>query len=248
MRLEKKVALVTGGNSGIGFAAAQALASEGARVAITGRRKDAVEEARQKLGDGHLGLVADAGDRKAMRELMETVAKELGNIDVLFLNAGVATMTPIGETEEEVFDATVRINLRGPYFAARDALPLLNDGASVIFNATAGISRGWPMMSSYLASKAGLLALARVLAAEAGPRGIRVNALSPGFVETPIFGKIGLSEEQSAGMMAQLGPRILLGRPAQPEEIADVVTFLASDASRYITAEELVVDGGLTRS
>lgn len=248
MSVDGKTVLITGANSGIGLASALTLAKAGARVAATGRRTEAVAETQTTLGDSHLSILADAGDRDAMRGAIRQTVERFGKIDFLFLNAGCATVAPATATSEDAFDQMLRTNLRGPFFTVADATPHLNNGASILFNVTTAVSRAWSMTSAYLATKAGLLALTRVLAAELGERQIRVNAISPGVVETAMHGKLGLTADQTQSFMNTLMPRLLLGRTAQPSDIAAVVEFMASDASRYITAEEILVDGGIGRS
>ncbi len=247
MNLNEKVCLITGGSSGIGLASAKALVEHGARVAITGRRIDALEDAGRLLGESALVRAADAADRPAMAATIQAVCDSFGKIDFLFLNAGVGTIAPAVESDEALFDRMIATNLKGPFFTARDAYPMLNDHASVLFNVTAAATRAWPLTSAYLASKAGLLAMTRVLAAEFGARGIRVNSISLGVVDTPMHTKLGVGPREMEAMTEQMLPRILLQRPAEPDDIADAVCFLASDASRYVTAEELRVDGGISR-
>jgi NAD(P)-dependent dehydrogenase (short-subunit alcohol dehydrogenase family) len=242
--LTNKVAVVTGGNSGIGYATAKELADKGANVIITGRNKDAVAKAADELGV--TGIVSDQGQLGQIDELVAHVKAQFGKVDILFLNAGVANFSPVESATEVHFDGIIDLNLKGVYFTVQKFIPILNDGASIVFNTSVNATLGMPNSSVYAASKAAILSLNRVLAVELAPRSIRVNAVSPGPVATPLYGKIGLTEEEVNGFGTILGERILLKRFAKPEEIANVVRFLASDDASFITGTELVVDGGLT--
>ncbi|MFA6248415.1 MAG: SDR family oxidoreductase [Mucilaginibacter sp.] len=242
--LTNKVAVVTGGNSGIGYATAKELADKGANVIITGRNKDAVAKAADELGV--IGIVSDQGQLGQIDELVAHVKAQFGKVDILFLNAGVANFSPVESATEAHFDSIIDLNLKGVYFTVQKFIPILNDGASIVFNTSVNATLGMPNSSVYAASKAAILSLNRVLAVELAPRSIRVNAVSPGPVATPLYGKIGLTEEEVNGFGTILGERILLKRFAKPEEIANVVRFLASDDASFITGTELVVDGGLT--
>ena len=242
--LTNKVAVVTGGNSGIGYATAKELADKGAQVIITGRNKDSVAKAAQELGV--TGIVSDQGHLEQIDELVANVKAQFGKVDILFLNAGVANFSPVESATEAHFDGIIDLNLKGVYFTVQKFIPVLNDGASIVFNTSVNATLGMPNSGVYAASKAAIISLNRVLAVELAPRGIRVNAVSPGPVATPLYGKIGLSEEEVNGFGTILGQRILLKRFAKPEEIANVVRFLASDDASFITGTELIVDGGLT--
>lgn len=243
-KLSNKVAVVTGGNSGIGYATAKELIALGAKVIITGRNKAAVDEAADQLGAS--GLVADQGKLSDISLLAEAVKAQFGQVDILFLNAGVASFSPVETASEEHYDSVMDLNVKGVYFTVQKFLPLLNDGASIIFNTSVNAVLGIPGSSVYSASKAALLAINKVLAKELAPRKIRVNAVSPGPVKTPLFGKLGLKQEELDGFGQVLGSKVLLNRFASPEEVANVVRFLASDDASYITGTELTVDGGLT--
>jgi len=242
--LENKVAVVTGGNSGIGYAAAQELAQHGAKVAITGRNKAAVEKAVAELGV--TGIVSDQSKLDQIGQLAAEVKEKFGKVDVLFLNAGLASFAPVESATEEHFDAIMNSNVKGVYFTVQKFLPIINDGGSIIFNTSVNAVLGMPDSSVYSASKAAVLSLNRVLARELAPRKIRVNAVSPGPIETPLYGKLGLSQEQVNGFGEILGQRILLNRFGKAEEIAHVVRFLASEDSSFITGTEITADGGLT--
>ncbi len=240
-KLEGKVAVVTGGNSGIGLATAKEFAREGARVVITGRDAGTLAEAAREIGGGVLALRSDASSLADIDELFDAVGERYGRVDVLFVNAGIAQFAPLEETTEEFFDRTMDINFKGAYFTVKKALPLLADGASVILNASVVAHVGFPNSSVYSASKAALLSLVRTLSADLAGRGIRVNAVSPGPIETPIFGRMGLPEEAKQGFSEQV-PLKRLGRP---EEIAKTVLFLASSDSSFLVGTEIIADGGV---
>ncbi|WP_183556753.1 glucose 1-dehydrogenase [Mucilaginibacter sp. SP1R1] len=242
--LSNKVAVVTGGNSGIGYAAAKELIAQGAQVVITGRNKQSVETAATELGA--TGIVADQSKIDQIDQLALAVKEKFGKVDVLFLNAGLAAFSPVETATEEHYDALMNLNVKGVYFTVQKFLPILNDGGSIIFNASVNAVLGMPDSSVYAASKAAVLSLNKVLARELATRKIRVNAISPGPVATPLYGKLGLEQEQVDGFGTVLGQRILLNRFGRPEEIANVVRFLASDDASFITGTEITVDGGLT--
>ncbi|MBC8034112.1 MAG: SDR family oxidoreductase [Chitinophagaceae bacterium] len=242
--LTNKVAVVTGGNSGIGLAAAKELAAQGAKVVITGRNEKSLAEAANEMNA--TGIVSDQGDLAQIDQLVEAVKLKFGKIDILFLNAGIASFSPLEHASEDHYDAIMNLNVKGVFFTAQKFLPLLNDGGSIIFNTSVNARVGMPNSSVYAASKGALLSINRVLATELAPRKIRVNALSPGPVETPIFGKLGLSKEEMDGFGAVMEKKVALARFGRPEEIAKAVLFLASDDSSFVTGTELVVDGGLT--
>lgn len=242
--LSNKLAVVTGGNSGIGYATAKEFIGQGAKVIITGRNKTAIEEAAKELGA--TGLIADQGRLADISRLADEVKDKFGKIDILFLNAGVANFSPVEQASEEHYDAVMDLNVKGVFFTVQKFLPLLNDGSSIIFNTSVNAVLGVPGSSVYSASKAALLAINKVLAKELSPRKIRVNAVSPGPVSTPLYGKLGMSTEEVEGFGQVLGSKILLGRFAEPGEVANVVRFLASDDASFITGTELTVDGGIT--
>ena len=246
-KLEGKVAVVTGGNSGIGLATAKRLQQEGARVAISGRNKKTLDEAVRTLGHGALGIQADVAKLAELDKLYAEVSQKLGKIDVLFVNAGVAKFAPLAETSETIFDELFDINVKGAYFTIQKALPVLNDGASIVLTTSGANKKGSPGISAYSASKAAVRSLARTAAAELVGRGIRVNAVSPGPIVTPILEKTGLPKEtldQFAKQFAETNP---MKRFGQPEEVAATVAFLASQDASYITGAEINVDGGATQ-
>lgn len=240
--LSNKVTVITGGNSGIGFATAQKFKEEGATVVITGRSEEKVKQAAAELGVE--GIVADVQDLASIDRLVEQVKNTYGAIDTLFVNAGVFVPSPIGHLEEESYDYQMNINLKGAIFTLEKFLPVLKDGASVINLSSINAYTGMPNTALYAASKAGLNAFSRTAATELAPRKIRVNVVNPGPIATPIFGKAGLSEEQLQGMGDAMQARIPLKRYGEPSEIANMVCFLASDQSSFMTGSEINVDGG----
>ena len=239
-RLEGKVAVVTGGNSGIGLATAKRLQEEGARVAISGRSKKTLDEAVKTIGNGVVAVQSDVAKLTDVDKLYAEVSRKLGKIDVLFVNAGVAKFPSLAETSESVYDELFDINMKGAYFTIQKALPLLNDGASIILNTSVAGSTGNAGTSAYSATKAALRSLARTAAAELVGRGIRVNAVAPGPIVTPILEKTGLPMEAFDQFLA----KVPMKRFGQPEEVAAVVAFLASQDASYITGVEISVGGG----
>jgi len=244
-KLKGKVAVVTGGNSGIGLATAQRLHQEGARVVISGRDARTLDAAAGAVGAGTLAVQADVARLPDIDRLYSTVASRLGKIDVLFANAGIARFAPYTESNEGLFDEQFATNVKGVYFTLQKALPHLNDGAAVILNTSVVASKGPENMGIYAATKAAVRSFARSAATELVGRRIRVNAVAPGPVATPIFGRSGLTEEQIRGFKAEISERVPLRRIGRPEEIAGAVAFLASDDASYITGVELNVDGGM---
>ncbi len=244
-RLEGKVAVVTGGNSGIGLATAKRLQEEGARVAIAGRNRKTLDEAVKTIGNGVVAIQADVAQLADVDKLYAEVSHRLGKIDVLFVNAGVAKFAPLAETSEHLYDEQFDINIKGAYFTLQKALPLLNDGASIILNTSVADSTGNAGTSAYSATKAALRSLARTAAAELAGRGIRVNAVAPGPIITPIFDRTGLTREARDEFANQVVAKVPMKRFGQPEEVASTVAFLASEDASYITGVEINVDGGL---
>jgi len=244
-RLEGKVAVVTGGNSGIGLAAAKRLQEEGARVAISGRNRNTLDEAVKTIGNGVVAVQADVSRLEDLDRLYKEVAKKLGNIDVLFVNAGTAKFVSLAETSEAIYNEQFDTNIKGAYFTIQKALPLLNDGASIILNTSVADSTGTVGASAYSATKAALRSLARTAAAELAGRGIRVNTVAPGPIVTPIFDRTGLPKEQVDQFAKEIIAKVPMKRFGQPEEVAGAVAFLASQDASYITGVEINVDGGL---
>jgi NAD(P)-dependent dehydrogenase (short-subunit alcohol dehydrogenase family) len=243
-RLEGKVAVITGGNSGIGLATAKRFLEEGAKVAISGRSQQTLDEAAKQLGKDVLVVKSDTAKVPEIESFLNAVAKKFGKIDVLFVNAGVAKFAPFADTNEAIFDEQFNINVRGAYFTIQKALPHLNDGASIILNTSVAGSTGTEGASAYSSTKAAMRSFARTLAAELVGRNIRVNAVAPGPIITPIFGRTGLPQEAIDEFAKQIKEDVPMKRFGQPEEVAGVVAFLASSDASYITGVELNVDGG----
>jgi NAD(P)-dependent dehydrogenase (short-subunit alcohol dehydrogenase family) len=247
MKLQNKIAVVTGGNSGIGLATAKEFKQQGARVVIIGRNAKAVAEAAKDIGGDTLGIIADMTRVADLDRAFQSIREKVGRVDVLFVNAGVAKFAPVADSTEALFDEITDTNFKGAYFTVQRALPLLADGAAIVFTSTTLAHFGMPGASIYSAGKAALNSLARTLAIELVSRKIRVNVVSPGPIATPIFGKMGLPKEAVEQMAGAILAQVPLGRFGQAEEIAKSVSFLASEDATYITGQELVVDGGMAQ-
>ena len=242
-KLAGKIAVVTGGNSGIGYAVAKEFTEKGASVVITGKSIERVNEASKELGV--TGIVADVKDLSAIDILVEQVNNSFGKINILFVNAGVFAPAPIGQISEEMFDHQMGVNFKGAVFTIEKFLPLLNDGASIINLSSVNAYTGMPNTAIYAASKAALNSYTRTASTELAPRKIRINSVNPGPVETPIFAKTGMPEDQLKTFAEAIQSRIPLQRFGKPEEIAHLVSFLASDDASFITGSEYNIDGGI---
>ena len=246
-KLEGKVAVITGGNSGIGFATAQRFVSDGAYVFITGRRQSELDAAVKQIGKNITGVQGDVSNLADLDRLYATVKKQKGRIDILFANAGVGELVPLGAITEAHFDKTFSINVKGLLFTVQKALPLFQDGGSIILNASIAASKGVEASSVYNATKAAIRSFARTWTVELKQRKIRVNAISPGMIDTPGLNRLAKSQEQLEQFKTSFVSTIPMGRTGIPDEVANVVSFLASDNSSYVTGIELFVDGGVAQ-
>ena len=246
-KLEGKVAVITGGNSGIGLATAERFVSEGAYVLINGRRQSELDAAVKKIGKSISGVQGDVSNLADLDRLYATVKEQKGRIDILFANAGVGELVPLEAITEAHFDKTFNINVKGLLFTVQKALPLFQDGGSIILNALIAASKGIGASSVYNATKAAIRSFARTWTVELKHRKIRVNAISPGPIDTPGFNGLALSEEQIEQFKTSIVSTMPMGRMGSPDEVAKVVSFLASDDSSFITGIELFVDGGMAQ-
>ncbi len=244
-RLKGKRALITGGTSGIGLETARRFLNEGARVAITGKNPATLEAARKELGNDVLIIPSDAGEAGAQKEVAETLRQEFGGLDILFINAGIAELKPVEQVDEAAFDRSFAINVKGPFFLVQALLPIFANPASIVLNTSVNARIGMPNTSIYAATKAALISFARTLSGELISRGIRVNAVSPGPISTPLFGKLGLSEPDLKSVAASIQSQVPLGRFGTPSEIAHAIVFLASDESAFTVGSEFLIDGGV---
>jgi NAD(P)-dependent dehydrogenase (short-subunit alcohol dehydrogenase family) len=247
-KLQGKVAVITGGNSGIGLATAQALVDDGAKVVIVGRNRQTLDQASAALGPQASAIQADVASTDDLERAFETIRSTHGRIDTLLVNAGVAAFAPIEAVDHGHFDQLFDINVKGAYFTVQKALPHLNEGASIVFTSSVVNELGMPGATVYSATKAALRSFTRSLAAELGPRGIRVNAVAPGLTETPLVGKLGLEDEAIEAFANNVVSNTPLGRFGQPNEIAAVAAFLASPDSAFVNGAEFAVDGGLAQT
>jgi NAD(P)-dependent dehydrogenase (short-subunit alcohol dehydrogenase family) len=243
-KLENKVVVITGGTTGIGFAAARLFAAEGAKVTVTGSNPKTLEVARAELRGVAEVVASDAGSSADIEKLARTFAS---GVDVLYLNAGIAKFGPIATLEEAVFEESFRINVRGPWLAIKHFGPIMKRGGSIVVTTSINGELGMPGSSVYAATKAAARSLVRVAANELAEAGVRVNAVSPGPIETPLYGKLGMSPEVVQGFAKGLVEKIPLRRFGTSEEVAKAALFLASDDSSFMTGEEIVLDGGMTR-
>lgn len=246
-KLAGKVAVVTGGNSGIGFATAKKFVDEGAQVVITGRRQDALDDAVKSICRNITAVQGDVSNLADLDRLYATVEKRHGRIDILFANAGLVRFVPFGQVSEESYDLQFDVNVKGVFFTVQKALPLIADGGSIILDSSVASVKGVPGSSAYSATKAAVRSFARTWTVELKDRGIRVNTISPGPIQTPIFEKNGLSAAETEVLAANLINMVPLGRVGTPDEIAKAAVFLASDDASFITGIDLQVDGGLAQ-
>ncbi len=242
-KLNGKVAVVTGGNSGIGYATAKELLEKGATVIITGRSKERVDAAAAELGVK--GIVADVSQLSAIDALVEEVKRSYDGVDILFVNAGIFAPAPVGQISEDMFDEQMGINFKGAVFTVEKFLPLLKTGASIINLSSVNAYTGMSNTAIYAASKAALNSYTRTAATELAPRSIRINSVNPGPIETPIFGKTGMAEKDLNAFAAAMLQRVPLKRFGKAEDVAHLVTFLASDDASFITGAEYAIDGGI---
>lgn len=247
-KLENKVAVITGGNSGIGFATVQKFLDEGAKVVFSGRRQEALDEAASQLKGDFKTVLADQTSLADNKRLVEEAVNAYGKIDIVFANAGVAQFRPSDSIDEDFFDNQFNTNMKGPAFLVKEAIPHLNDGASLIFNTSIVHQKGFEGTGVYSATKGALRAYARVLTTELAPRKIRVNSIAPGPIGTPIYNKMdGMTDEQVQEMGASFAQNVPLGRFGEPQEIAGAAAWLASDEASYVNGIELEIDGGMSQ-
>ena len=245
-KLQDKIVLITGGTSGIGLATAQLFVEQGAKVIVTGRSPESLAQAEQVLGNAAQVVRADTANLDDIDRVVAGIRERHGRLDVIFVNAGIGAFVSLDQADEKHFDSIFDVNIKGAFFTVQKALPLLGQGASIIFNSSAVSSRGVPAASAYSATKAALAGLTRALASELAGRGIRVNAVAPGPIETPILTKGGVPAEAVPGMLESFRQGVALKRVGQSDEIARATLFLASSDSSFVTGQELAVDGGFS--
>jgi len=246
-RFKDKVVVISGGNSGIGLAAVKGFLNEGAKVVFSGRRQEALDEVSKNLSGDFKTVLADQSKLGDNKKLIDDTVATYGKIDVLFVNAGVAFFMPTDQIDENHFDTQFDINIKGPAFLVKNSIPNLNDGGTIIFNTSIVHQKGFNGGAVYSATKGALRAYARVLTTELAPRGIRVNSVAPGPIGTPIYDKMGMPEEAVNEMGQSFAESVPLKRFGEPQEIAEPVLFLASEAASYVNGIELSVDGGLSQ-
>lgn len=246
-KLQDKVAVITGANSGIGLATAKLYLKEGAKVVLSGRRKEALEEVAKDLEGDFIIVTADVAVEGDNARLIKNAVDAYGKIDILFLNAGIAPPTPTHEISADHYDEVFNINVKGPILAVKEALPHINDGGTILFTNSVVTQKGFDGLGVYSASKGALRAYQRVLTSEVKSRGIRVNSIAPGPIDTPIYGKMGLPQDVVEEMGKGFAQQVPLGRFGSSEEVASTALFLASDDASYINGIEIEVDGGLSQ-
>jgi NAD(P)-dependent dehydrogenase (short-subunit alcohol dehydrogenase family) len=244
-KLNGKIAVITGGTTGIGLAAAKLFQQEGAQVVVTGRSPGTLAEAQQELGPGALVVQSDTGKLGDIDKLIGQVRAKFGRIDILFANAGTGKVAPIEQVDEALFDEQFRTNVKGLYFTVQKAIPLIPDGGAILLNASIVSKKGFPGMSVYSATKAAVRSFGRTLAAELAPRRIRVNTISPGPVATPGIGKMGLPPDAAKQFEENMAQSMALKRFGQPDEIARAALFLVSEDASFVLGTEMFVDGGV---
>jgi NAD(P)-dependent dehydrogenase (short-subunit alcohol dehydrogenase family) len=244
-RLKGKRALITGGTTGIGLETAKQFVNQGARVAITGRNPATLGSARNELPDDVVIIPSDASSVAAQKQVAEAVQQAFGGLDILFVNAGIAELRPMEQWDEAALDRSFAVNFKGPFFLIQALLPIFANPTSIVLNASVNAHIGMPNTSVYGATKAAMLSLVRTLSGELISRGIRVNAISPGPISTPLYGKLGLSKDDLSSVAASIQSQVPAGRFGTPAEIAHAVVFLASDESAFTVGSDLMIDGGL---
>jgi NAD(P)-dependent dehydrogenase (short-subunit alcohol dehydrogenase family) len=243
-RFQGKVAVVTGGNSGIGLGVAKAYAREGAQVAITGRNEKTLEAAAKEIGDGTLAIQSDAGKVAEIETAMKKIKERFGRIDAMFVNAGVAKLIPFDEVTEEFFDETVNINMKGVFFTVQRAIPLMSKGSAIVLNASINAHLGIPGTTVYGATKAAVINMAKTFSRDLLETGIRVNAISPGPITSAILGRDGMSQEKVQEIKDWIQSQVPIKRFGTPEEIAAGVLYLTAPESAFVLGAELIIDGG----
>ncbi len=245
-KLTNKIAVITGGSTGIGLATAKTFIDEGAQVIITGRTQETLDKAAAEINSDRLTAIqSDTSKLDQINDLAERVNAEYGRVDILFANAGIAWFAPLADSDEAFFDAHFNTNVKGLFFTIQKIAPLMTNGGSIILTASAVVHKGFENSSVYSATKGAVRNFARTLSTELSPRGIRVNVVSPGPVETPLFSKMGMSEEELKGMAEGFSQMVPMKRFGASDEIAKAVLFLASEDSSYVLGEEILVDGGI---
>ncbi|MDC8005328.1 SDR family oxidoreductase [Aureisphaera galaxeae] len=246
-KFQNKTVVVTGGNSGIGLAAVKGFLREGANVVFSGRRQEALDEVSKDLEGNFKAVLADQANPADNKKLIDAAVDTYGKIDVVFANAGVAQFAPADQINEDFFDNQFNINIKGPAFLVKEAIPNLNDGGNIIFNTSIVHQKGFEGAGVYSATKGALRAYARVLTTELAPRNIRVNSIAPGPIGTPIYDKMGMTEDQIQEMGSSFAQHVPLKRFGESEEVAEGVLFLASGEASYVNGIELEIDGGMSQ-